>query len=119
MGGVSVDLIDIKGMSGTQISEFLRKNAISLSVFEAKKVVQLIGRDPTITELFIFNTQWSEHSSYKSSRAILKQLPTSASHVILGPKEDSGIVELGVIDGERYGVVISHESHNHPSQVVP
>src|SRR3989338_4290136 len=119
MGKVDADLVNISSMPDAEIASYLRKNAISLKVDEAKKVVQLIGRDPTITELFIFNTQWSEHSSYKSSRAILKQLPTSASHVILGPKEASGIVELGVIDGERYGVVISHESHNHPSQVVP
>jgi len=120
MGGVNIDLIDIKGMHDKQLSEFLRKNAISLSVFEARRVVELIGRNPTITELYIFNTQWSEHSSYKSSRAVLKALlPTQTPNVILGPVEDSGIVELGYINGERYGIVVSHESHNHPSQVVP
>ncbi|MBS3101681.1 phosphoribosylformylglycinamidine synthase subunit PurL [Candidatus Woesearchaeota archaeon] len=110
----------INAMSDSEISEFLRKNAISLSVFEVKKVVELIGRNPTLTELYIFNTQWSEHSSYKSSRAVLKALlPTQAPNVILGPVEDSGIVELGYIGNERYGIVVSHESHNHPSQVVP
>ncbi|MAG92049.1 phosphoribosylformylglycinamidine synthase [Candidatus Woesearchaeota archaeon] len=120
MGGVEVDLVDIKAMSDRELSGFLRKNAVSLSVFEAKRVVELIGRNPTLTELYIFNTQWSEHSSYKSSRSILKELlPTKAPNVILGPVEDSGIVELGYIDGERYGIVVSHESHNHPSQVVP
>ncbi len=120
MGGVDVDFIDIKGMPDKGLSEFLRKNAISLSVFEARKVVELIGRNPTLTELYIFNTQWSEHSSYKSSRSVLKALlPTQAPNVILGPVEDSGIVELGYINGERYGIVVSHESHNHPSQVVP
>jgi len=120
MGGVGVDLIDIKGMSDDALKEFLRKNAISLTVFEARKVVELIGRNPTITELYIFNTQWSEHSSYKSSRSVLKALlPTQAPNVILGPVEDSGIVELGYINNERYGIVVSHESHNHPSQVVP
>ncbi len=120
MGGVDVDLVDIKGMPDAALKEFLRKNAISLTVFEARKVVELVGRNPTITELFIFNTQWSEHSSYKSSRAVLKALlPTQAPNVILGPVEDSGIVELGFINNERYGIVVSHESHNHPSQVVP
>ncbi len=120
MGDVDVDLIDIKSMSDTSLQEFLKKNAISLSVFEARKVVELIGRNPTITEVYIFNTQWSEHSSYKSSRSVLKALlPTQAPNVILGPVEDSGIVELGYINGERYGIVVSHESHNHPSQVVP
>jgi len=120
MGVVDVDLINIKGMSDNALKDFLRKNAVSLNVFEARKIVELIGRNPTITELYIFNTQWSEHSSYKSSRSVLKALlPTQAPNVILGPVEDSGIVELGYINGERYGIVVSHESHNHPSQVVP
>ena len=120
MGGIEAEQIGINAMSDSEISEFLRKNAISLSVFEVKKVVELIGRNPTLTELYIFNTQWSEHSSYKSSRAVLKALlPTQAPNVILGPVEDSGIVELGYIGNERYGIVVSNESHNHPSQVVP
>ena len=120
MGGVDVELVDIKGMSDNALKDFLRKNAVSLSVFEARKIVELIGRNPTITEIYIFNTQWSEHSSYKSSRSVLKALlPTQAPNVIIGPVEDSGIVELGYINGERYGIVVSHESHNHPSQVVP
>ena len=120
MGGVDTDLIDIKGMPDNALKEFLRKKAVSLSIFEARKIVELIGRNPTITEIYIFNTQWSEHSSYKSSRHVLKELlPTQAPNVILGPVEDSGIVELGYINNERYGIVVSHESHNHPSQVVP
>ncbi|HLC61776.1 MAG TPA: phosphoribosylformylglycinamidine synthase subunit PurL [Candidatus Nanoarchaeia archaeon] len=120
MGDVDVELIDIKSMSDTALQDFLKKNAISLSTFEARRVAELIGRNPTITELYIFNTQWSEHSSYKSSRSVLKALlPTQAPNVILGPVEDSGIVELGYLNGERYGIVVSHESHNHPSQVVP
>jgi len=120
MGGVDDDLVDIKGMPDKALQEFLRKNDISLTIFEARKVVELIGRNPTLTELYIFNTQWSEHSSYKSSRSVLKALlPTQAPNVILGPVEDSGIVEFGYINNERYGIVVSHESHNHPSQVVP
>src|SRR3990167_2153038 len=92
MGGAEVELVDIKGMSDTSLQEFLKKNAVSLSVFEARRVVELICRNPTITELYIFNTQWSEHSSYKSSRSVLKALlPTQAPNVILGPVEDSGI----------------------------
>ncbi len=119
MGGVDTELVDIKGMTDERLQEFLNKNAISLKISEAKKITELIGRNPTLTELHIFNIQWSEHSSYKSSRAILKTLPTKAPNVILGPVEDSGIVELGNINNERYGIVVSHESHNHPSQVVP
>ena len=119
MGGVDSDLIDIESMSDDSLQTFLRQNAISLTVEEARRITELIGRNPTLTELHIFNIQWSEHSSYKSSRAILKMLPTKAPNVILGPAEDSGIVELGRINGEKYGIVVSHESHNHPSQVVP
>src|SRR3989344_556577 len=119
MGVVDVELINIKCMTDKLISRFLKDNALSLSVFEAKRAAKLIGRNPTITEMHIFNIQWSEHSSYKSSRKILKTLPTKAPNVILGPVEDSGIVELGKINNEKYGIVVSHESHNHPSQVVP
>src|SRR3989338_4010375 len=119
MGMVDAELIDIKGMSDKALQKFMRENAISLKNEEARRIVKLIGRNPTLTELHIFNIQWSEHSSYKSSRKVLKALPTKAPNVILGPVEDSGIVELGKIDNERYGIVVSHESHNHPSQVVP
>ncbi|MBI2136303.1 phosphoribosylformylglycinamidine synthase subunit PurL [Candidatus Woesearchaeota archaeon] len=102
-------------MEDKELAEFLKKNAISLKLNEARKIVELIGRNPTITELHIFNIQWSEHSSYKSSKNALKMLPTTGPTVILGPKEDAGILKLD----EEYGIVISHESHNHPSQVVP
>ena len=116
---VESELVKIRDMSDKSLQDFLKKNSISLKTNEARKIVKLIGRNPSLTELHIFNIQWSEHSSYKSSRPILKTLPTIAPNVILGPVEDSGIIELGKIDGEMYGVVISHESHNHPSQVVP
>ena len=119
MGEVDSDLIDIESMSDESLKYFLKQNAISLTVSESRRIIELIGRNPTLTELHIFNIQWSEHSSYKSSRAVLKMLPTKAPNVILGPVEDSGIVELGKINGEKYGIVVSHESHNHPSQVVP
>ena len=102
MGGANTELIDIEGMSDTALKDFLRKNAISLTIEETRKIVDLIQRNPTLTELHIFNIQWSEHSSYKSSRPVLKMLPTKAPNVILGPVEDSGIVELGKINGEKY-----------------
>ena len=101
MGGVNTELIDVIGMSDQAIQDFLRKNALALKVDEARKITELIGRNPTLTELHIFNIQWSEHSSYKSSRAVLKMLPTKAPNVILGPVEDSGIVELGKINNEQ------------------
>jgi len=63
---------------------------------------------------------WSEHCSYKSSKALLKKhLPTEASHVVLGPGEDAGIVRFYEKDGRQHCLVLAHESHNHPSQVLP
>jgi len=101
MGGVDSDLIDVESMSDANVQDFLKKNAISLTISEARRIIELIGRNPTLTELHMFNIQWSEHSSYKSSRAVLKMLPTKAPNVILGPIEDSGIVELGKINNEK------------------
>ena len=114
-----LQLLDLKEKDDTTLKEFLKENAIALKVEEVRKIIVLLQRNPTETELHIFNTQWSEHASYKSSRDVLKLLPTEAPNVIQGPREDAGIVELGYIDGKRYGIVIAHESHNHPSQVVP
>ena len=120
MGEVGVELVKVGDLGDNELKDFLQKNAISLKINEARKIVELLGRNPTLTELHVFNIQWSEHSSYKSSRAILKKyLPTEGQTVILGPVEDSGVIYLTTINNERYGIVISHESHNHPSQVVP
>ena len=93
--------------------------AVALRPDELARIRERLGREPSLVELHAFDAQWSEHCSYKSSRHLLKKLPTSGSAVVLGPAEDSGIVHLGEWKGERYGIVIAHESHNHPSQVVP
>ena len=120
MGVVEDNLVKVTDFKDDKLKDFLQKNAISLKINEARRIAELLGRNPTLTELHVFNIQWSEHSSYKSSRAILKKyLPTEGPTVILGPVEDSGIIYLTTISNERYGIVISHESHNHPSQVVP
>jgi phosphoribosylformylglycinamidine synthase II len=92
---------------------------VALSPDEVRSIVAHLGRLPTDTELFAFDAQWSEHCSYKSSRHFLRKLPTDGPTVMQGPAEDAGILHLGEWQGERYGVVIAHESHNHPSQVVP
>lgn len=92
---------------------------VGLSPDELRAIVAHLGRIPTDTELFAFDAQWSEHCSYKSSRMHLRKLPTDGPTVMQGPAEDAGILHLGTWEGERYGVVIAHESHNHPSQVVP
>ena len=92
---------------------------VALSPDEVRAIVAELGRIPTDTELFAFDAQWSEHCSYKSSRHHLRKLPVEGPTVMQGPAEDAGILHLGTWEGERYGVVIAHESHNHPSQVVP
>lgn len=98
----------------------LRSHRIGLTVAEARKISAMLGRDPTIVEATIWGVQGSEHCSYKSSKRFLQTLPTSGTHVILGPGEDSGIVAItDAPAGKRWGLVISHESHNHPSQIVP
>ena len=98
MKGVDAEIIPIDSFSDSELKDFLSKNAVSLKIEEARKIPKLIGRNPTITEIYIFNVQWSEHSSYKSSRWVLKKLlPTEAPNVILGPVEDSGIITLGIL----------------------
>ncbi|HZX69175.1 MAG TPA: AIR synthase related protein, partial [Candidatus Elarobacter sp.] len=96
-----------------------RKLGVALSDDEIARIAEHLGRSPTPTELFGFDAQWSEHCSYKSSREHLKKLPTEGSTVLVGVGEDAGIVRLGEWKGETYGIVVAHESHNHPSQVVP
>jgi phosphoribosylformylglycinamidine synthase len=82
---------------------------------EYQRLLKILGREPSLTELGIFSVMWSEHCSYKSSRVWLKTLPTSGKRVIQGPGENAGIVDLG--DGDC--AVFKMESHNHPSYIEP
>jgi phosphoribosylformylglycinamidine synthase subunit PurL len=82
---------------------------------EYEKIVSLLGREPTYTELGIFSVMWSEHCSYKSSRIHLKKLPTRSKLVLQGPGENAGIIDIG--DG--YAIAFKIESHNHPSFIEP
>ena len=82
---------------------------------EYQKIVTLLGRELNLTELGMFSVMWSEHCSYKSSRTFLKKLPTDAPHVIQGPGENAGVVDIG--DG--LAAVFKMESHNHPSFIEP
>src|SRR5882724_12780217 len=82
---------------------------------EYDRILQLIGREPTITELGIFSAMWNEHCSYKSSKIHLKTLPTAGPQVIQGPGENAGVIDIG--DG--LAVVFKMESHNHPSYIEP
>ncbi len=82
---------------------------------EYARTQKILGRDPSFTELGIFSVMWSEHCSYKSSRVHLKRLPTHGTHVVQGPGENAGVVDIG--DGMV--AVFKIESHNHPSFVEP
>jgi phosphoribosylformylglycinamidine synthase II len=110
----------LSALADAELKETLTGLGIHLSPDEARSLVKLLGREPTLAEAHLFNIMWSEHCSYKSSRALLgKHLPTDGPNVIQGPAEDAGIVEFVEHEGVRYGIVFAHESHNHPSQVVP
>lgn len=82
---------------------------------EYQRIVKLLGREPNLTELGIFSVMWSEHCSYKSSRAHLKRLPTDGEAVVQGPGENAGIIDIG--DG--WCIAFKIESHNHPSFIEP
>ncbi|MGD9140314.1 MAG: AIR synthase related protein, partial [bacterium] len=98
----------------------VKELGLNLTAGEVARLRANVGREPTVTELFLFDVMWSEHCSYKSSRAILKKhLPTQSERVILGPGEDAGVVRLAEADGVSYVLVVAHESHNHPSQIIP
>ncbi len=86
-----------------------------LTVEEFRRILDLINRPPNLTELGIFSVMWSEHCSYKSSKKWLKKLPTKSKHVICGPGENAGIIDIGNNDA----VVFKIESHNHPSFLEP
>ncbi len=89
--------------------------SFGLSAEEYGRVLAIMGRTPSLTELGIFSVMWSEHCSYKSSRVWLRQLPTTAPWVIHGPGENAGVVDIG--DG--LAAVFKMESHNHPSFIEP
>jgi phosphoribosylformylglycinamidine synthase len=86
-----------------------------LSAEEYARVLKILGREPNLTELGVFSVMWSEHCSYKSSRAHLRRLPTRAPQVVQGPGENAGVVDIG----EGLVATFKLESHNHPSYVEP
>ena len=86
-----------------------------LNADEYQRLLEILGREPTMTELGIFSVMWSEHCSYKSSRLHLRRLPTEGPRVVQGPGENAGAVDIG--DGLT--AVFKIESHNHPSFIEP
>src|SRR3989442_430464 len=87
----------------------------NLTESEYQKILAILKREPTMTELGIFSVMWSEHCSYKSSRVHLRRLPTRGPAVLQGPGENAGIIDIG--DG--LAVAFNIESHNHPSFIEP
>lgn len=86
-----------------------------ITEFEYERLVNMLGRTPTFTEIGVVSALWSEHCSYKHSRPMLKTLPTKAPWVLQGPGENAGVISVG--DG--WAVAFKIESHNHPSAVEP
>ncbi|NPD15869.1 phosphoribosylformylglycinamidine synthase subunit PurL [Xinfangfangia sp. D13-10-4-6] len=82
---------------------------------EYTRLLEILGREPSFTELGIFSAMWNEHCSYKSSKVWLRTLPTTGPQVICGPGENAGVVDIG--DGQA--VIFKMESHNHPSYIEP
>jgi len=101
-------------MMARDVNEALARE-FGLSADEYARVLTIMDRTPSLTELGIFSVMWSEHCSYKSSRVWLKTLPTTAPWVIHGPGENAGVVDIG--DG--LAAIFKMESHNHPSFIEP
>ena len=115
------EIVDFAGLSDSDIKAKLVELNIPLTIEEALKIQNdMLGRAPSLAELILFSIQGSEHCSYKSSRNHLKQFTTEGPDVVLGAKEDAGVVAIATDNnGHRWCIVMSHESHNHPSQIVP
>jgi phosphoribosylformylglycinamidine synthase len=96
---VSAELAEAHGLSGE----------------EYQRLLHILGRDPSFTELGVASALWSEHCSYKSSKVYLKEFPTEGPYVLQGPGENAGVVEVG----EGWVAVFKMESHNHPSFIEP
>jgi phosphoribosylformylglycinamidine synthase subunit PurL len=107
-------MVDQSGSKQPQVTaELVASHGITAD--EYQKIIQILGREPNYTELGVFSVMWSEHCSYKSSRQYLKSLPTEGPHVLQGPGENAGVVDIG--DG--LAVAFKMESHNHPSFIEP
>ena len=107
-----------EAMDPAAVSAGLRARGVSLDPDEVRLLADLLGRPPRWAEAVLFGILWSEHCSYKSTRHLLKRLPTQAPQVVIGPGEDAGVVQLPAPCDDTV-LVLGHESHNHPSQVLP
>ena len=118
---LAADSLELSDPSVEGIQAQLEKLNVKFTAAEIRRLKdEILKRPPTLTECILFSIEGSEHCSYKSSRNHLRTLPTDGPNVIIGAKEDAGIVAVAQDrEGCRYGVALSHESHNHPSQIVP
>ncbi|ADL13795.1 phosphoribosylformylglycinamidine synthase subunit PurL [Acetohalobium arabaticum] len=86
-----------------------------LTETEYEMIIDILGREPNRTELGMYGVMWSEHCSYKNSKAVLRNLPTEGERVLQGPGENAGIIDIG----DKQAVSFKIESHNHPSAIEP
>lgn len=98
-----------------QIKEQKLYASMGLTDEEFALVESILGRTPNWTETGLFSVMWSEHCSYKNSKPVLRKFPTEGKHVLQGPGEGAGIVDIG----DEQAVVFKMESHNHPSAIEP
>lgn len=98
-----------------QIKDEKLYRTMGLTDEEFDKAAEIIGRLPNYTETGLFSVMWSEHCSYKNSKPVLSRFPTKGDHVLQGPGEGAGIVDIG----DNQAVVFKIESHNHPSAIEP
>jgi phosphoribosylformylglycinamidine synthase subunit PurL len=92
-----------------------RHRELGLTDFEYELILERLGREPADTELAMLSLMWSEHCAYKHSKKLLRRLPTEGPHVLMGPGENAGVVDVG----HGLGLAFKVESHNHPSAVEP
>ncbi|WP_010497635.1 phosphoribosylformylglycinamidine synthase subunit PurL [Paenibacillus elgii] len=107
--------LSAKEPTAEQIAEQQIYKQFGVSDAEYDKICGFLGRKPNYVEIGVFSVMWSEHCSYKNSKAVLRKFPTSGPRVLMGPGEGAGIVDIG----DNQAVVFKIESHNHPSAVEP
>jgi phosphoribosylformylglycinamidine synthase len=119
--------LDLGTLRDAGLEKALQDHSLHLTAADVERLRTRLERNPTLAELALVDSMWSEHCSYKSSRALLRRLPTEGPHVVLGPGADAGIVRLPHVDadggwhfeGAARCIAVAHESHNHPSQLLP
>ena len=106
----TIPLVDISEQDAPQLA-----SELGLRPEEYQKITEILGRTPTISELYMYSLMWSEHCSYKHSKVHLRKFPTEGKHVLQGPGENAGVISVG----EGWALAFKMESHNHPSAIEP